>query len=103
MATRSMTAEFSVARSWESNRQNAIRWLLSHVLRHKLYIVGIFIGALGNSIGAGLVALHLGWGFDAVSEAGDITALGWIAISLIATQVVRGGDDVRTQLLQRGP
>jgi len=89
MATTTM-AEFSVARSWESNRSGPTQWLWSHVIRHKLYIVGVFIGAFGNAIGAGLVALHIGWGFDVIVDSGSLTDLAWVAVSLIVSQLVRG-------------
>ena len=91
MTTVSSTlSEFSVEKTWQPDHRSPIRWLLSHALRHKIYIAGVFIGAFGNGIGAGLVAMHIGWGFDAVAESKDITALGWIALSLIISQVIRG-------------
>ncbi|MCB9099345.1 MAG: ABC transporter ATP-binding protein [Anaerolineales bacterium] len=91
MATASPSlAEFSIDRSWQPDYRSPIRWLISHALRHKLYIVGVFIGAFGNGIGAGLVAMHIGWGFDAISQSGGVTALGWIALSLVISQIIRG-------------
>jgi ATP-binding cassette subfamily B protein len=85
-----MTAEFSVKRSWESDRRSAERWLWSHALRHKIYILGVIIGALGNGLGAGLVATHMGWGFDAIIQDNDVRQLGWIALSLVISQLIRG-------------
>lgn len=85
----SMLSEFSVVRAWESNRSGPARWLLSHVLRHKIFIVGVFIGAFGNSYLAGWVPLYIGQGFDVITNSGDISALGWIAIWLIVTQLIR--------------
>ena len=79
-------AEFSINKSWESNRQGPIRWLLSHVLRHKIYIIGVFIGAFGNGMGAGLVPLYIGQGFNIIVNSGDVRALGWVALSLIGTR-----------------
>ncbi len=67
-----------------------MRWILSHALRHKLYILGVFIGALGNGIGAGAISLYVGQGFEVIIESGDVKALGTIALSLIASQLVRG-------------
>lgn len=90
MRTRSMTAEFSVKRSWESDRRSAERWLWSHALRHKIYILGVIIGALGNGLGAGLIATHIGWGFDAIVQDNDVRLLGWIALSLVISQLIRG-------------
>ena len=88
--TTSTIAEFSVARTWESDLRSPIRWLLSHALRHKIYIVGVFIGAFGNSMGAGLVAIHIGWGFDVIIDSGDIRMLGLITLSFIVSQLIRG-------------
>ncbi len=90
MSTRTMTAEFSIARTWEPDRRNPIRWLISHAMRYKIYIVAVFIGAFGNGMGAGLVAIHVGWGFDVMSSSGDLKALGWVSLSLIASQMIRG-------------
>ena len=88
--TASSIAEFSVARTWEPDRRTPARWLLSHMLRYKIYIAGIFIGAFGNGIGAGLVAMFIGWGFDVMVTSGDLTELGWIAFWLILSQIIRG-------------
>jgi ATP-binding cassette subfamily B protein len=90
MTASTTVAEFSIARSWQSDRRSPIRWLLSYAMRHKIYIIGVFIGALGNGIGAGLVALYIGWGFDVIVDSGDIKELGLVALSLIASQLIRG-------------
>ena len=83
-------AEFSVSRTWEPDRSSPTRWLLSHVLRYKIYIVGVFVGAFGNGIGAGLLAIHIGWAFNAIVEGADVVQLGWICLSLVVSQVIRG-------------
>ncbi len=83
-------AEFSVTRTWQSDRRGPVRWLLSHVLRHKIFIAGVFIGALGNAIGAGLVALYIGRGFQIMVNSGDVQALGLTALTLIGSQMIRG-------------
>ncbi len=83
-------AEFSITRAWSSDRRGPVRWLLSHALRHKLLIAGVFIGALGNGIGAGAISLFIGRGFDVIVNSADFAALGRIALALIGSQVVRG-------------
>jgi ATP-binding cassette subfamily B protein len=90
MAASAVASEFSVTKSWEPDRRSAAHWLLSHMLRHKLYIVGVFIGAFGNGIGAGLVSLYIGQGFDVMTSSGDVKALGWISLALIGSQLLRG-------------
>ncbi len=88
--TATSAAEFSVAKSWQSDRRGPVRWLLSHVLRHKIYILGVFIGALGNGVGAGLVAMFVGQGFNVIVDSKDLQALARIALLLIGSQLVRG-------------
>ena len=83
-------AEFSVDRTWEPDRRSPTRWLLSHVLRYKIYIVGVFVGAFGNGIGAGLLFMHIGWAFNVITEGGNAVELGWICLSLVLSQVIRG-------------
>lgn len=85
----STPAEFSVNRTWQSDRRGPARWILSYALRNKLFILGMFIGALGNGIGAGLVPRFVGRGFDIIIDTGDLKALGTIALLLVLTQVIR--------------
>jgi ATP-binding cassette subfamily B protein len=89
MATTTM-AEFTVTRTWEPDRRSPARWLLSHALRYKIYILGVIIGAFGNGIGAGLVAIYIGRGFEVMTTSGDLRQLGLVAVSLIVSQLVRG-------------
>jgi len=88
--TTSAAAEFSIARKWQSDRRGPARWLLSHALRHKIFILGVFIGAFGNGIGAGLISIFVGRGFDIIVQTGDVHALGMTALMLIGSQLVRG-------------
>ncbi len=90
MAARTMSAEFSVVQTWEPDRRTPMRWLISHAWHYKIYIFGVLVGAFGNGMGAGLVAIHIGWGFDVMVNSGDLAKLGWVAISLIVSQMIRG-------------
>src|SRR5262245_60066498 len=83
-------AEFSITRPWQSDRRGPVRWILSHVLRHKIYIAGVFVGALGNALGAGAIALYIGQAFEVMTHSADFRALGWIAFELIISQIIRG-------------
>lgn len=84
------TAEFSITRPWQSDQRSPVRWVLSHMLRHKIFVLGVFIGALGNGIGAGYVPLYIGRGFDTIINTGDVAALGLICLQLIGSQLIRG-------------
>jgi ATP-binding cassette subfamily B protein len=83
-------AEFSIESNWQSDRRDPIRWLASHAWRYRIHFIGLFIGAFGNGMGAGLVFMHIGWGFDAIVKEGDVVKLGWIALSLVVSQIIRG-------------
>jgi len=89
-ATSPSPAEFSVRQSWQSDRRGPARWILSHALRYKQLILIIVIGALGNGLGAGLVSIFVGRGFDLVQKTGSANGLGTIALMLIGSQLVRG-------------
>ncbi len=88
--TTTSAAEFSVRQGWQSDRRSPLRWIVSHALRHKLIIAGVLIGALGNGIGAGLIPLYIGQAFALMTSRPDYHALGWIAIELIISQLIRG-------------
>jgi ATP-binding cassette subfamily B protein len=83
-------AEFSIESNWQSDRRDPIRWLASHAWRYRIHFIGLVIGAFGNGLGAGLVFTHIGWGFDAIVEQGDVALLGWVALSLVISQLIRG-------------
>jgi ATP-binding cassette subfamily B protein len=88
--TATTAAEFSVTKSWHPDRRSPVRWLLSHASRHKLVILSIVVGALGNAIGNGLIPLYVGQGFDAILDNGDVRALGVICLWLMGSQLIRG-------------
>lgn len=83
-------AEFSISRKWQSDRRSPGRWLWSHAMRHKIYLLGVIIGAFGNGMGAGLIPIFIGRGFDIIIKTGDVKALGTTALLLIGSQLVRG-------------
>ena len=61
------TAEFTVSQEWESDRRSPVRWILSHALQHKLLIIGVFIGAVGNAALAAVMQVLIGRAFDTVA------------------------------------
>ncbi len=83
-------AEFSISKTWQSNRRSPAHWLWSHAMRHKIFILGVFLGAFGNGMGAGLIPIFIGRGFDIITQTGNIKALGITALMLIGSQLIRG-------------
>ena len=41
-------SEFAIQQEFQSDRRGPVQWILSHALRNKLLILGVFIGAFGN-------------------------------------------------------
>ena len=83
-------SEFTVQRAWQADRASPARWVLSHVRRHWVFLIGILIGALGNAGGAQLMPLFMGRAFDAIAQAQpDYSALAAAAILIVVSQIVR--------------
>lgn len=89
----SMTvSEFAVSQTWQSDRRGPVRWIWSHVLRNKLFILGVFVGAFSNAALAAVVPVVVGQAFDAViASPPDLGALGTAAALIAISQLVRGG------------
>jgi ATP-binding cassette subfamily B protein len=84
-------SEFAIDRTWRSDRRGPVRWILSHVLRHKVYIFGVFFGAFSNAALAAAVPVLVGQAFDAVTASpADLRAVGVAAALIAASQITRG-------------
>ncbi len=84
-------SEFVVDKDWHVDHRSAGRWVFSHALRHKLVIVGVLVGALGNAVLASSQPILIGRAFDAVvAVPPDMKAMGTAALLIAVTQVVRG-------------
>lgn len=67
-----------------------MRWLLSHLSRHKLLLVVMFIGALGNASLAAVVPVLIGVAFDAaLAVPTNLRLIGMAAVGIIVSQSVR--------------
>ena len=86
----STTSEFSVRREWQSDRRSPARWVLSHIWRYKVYLLGILVGSLGNAGGGAVMPLLVGQAFNAVTaRPPDLSSLGGTVLLIIASQIVR--------------
>jgi ATP-binding cassette subfamily B protein len=84
-------AEFTIARSFKTDRRTALRWVLSHVGRHRWLVTMALIGAFGNAGLAAVVPLMIGQAFNlVVSGQADAAGLGRLALIVVVSQVVRG-------------
>lgn len=85
-------SEFAVTQAWQSDRRTPVRWIWSHALRHKLFIFGVFFGAVSNAALAAAVPILVGQAFDSMAGSSpDLQALGRAAALITVSQIVRGG------------
>jgi len=84
-------SEFEVSREWESDRRGPIHWILSHVVRHKLFVAGMLIGAGGNAALAAAMQVFIGRAVNAVTAVpADVRGLTTAAALVAGSQLVRG-------------
>ncbi|RIK56051.1 MAG: ABC transporter ATP-binding protein, partial [Chloroflexi bacterium] len=85
-------SEFVVDHPWQTDVRGPIRWILSHLKRHKLLIAGILIGAAGNAVSAAVIPFYTGFAFDTITgDQPSLRPLLWASLALVGTQVVRFG------------
>lgn len=90
MSTLASPAEFTIQRP-QYTRNSAIRWVLSHVLRHHWIILIVLLGAIGNAALAAVVPMLVGDAFNAMFQPNPNTAvLVTLALLIGGSQVVRG-------------
>ena len=87
-----MQSEFAIQLKWApARRDDATRWILSHVLRNKGWIVLMLFGAFGNAALAAAVPLYVGQAFNAINTPSpDYQALALAAMGIVVSQLVRG-------------
>jgi len=105
-----MHSEFAVQLDWQSNQRTPLHWVLSHVLRNKLIILIVIVGAFGNAAMAALIPVYTGLAFDAILRTPpDFAVLGNAALVIVFSQLLRGvlqfgrnfGNEVIGQRLER--
>jgi ATP-binding cassette, subfamily B, bacterial len=83
-------SEFAVGTALISDRRTPVRWVLSHVVRHKLLIASLLVGAFGNAALAAAVPVFIGIAFNAALAAPpDVALIGWAAGAIVVSQAVR--------------
>ncbi len=82
--------EFAVDTAIYSDRRSPLRWVVSHVLRHRLYLISMFVGAFLNAGLASLVPIFIGMAFDAaLATPADVDMIGLAALGIVVSQLVR--------------
>jgi ATP-binding cassette, subfamily B, bacterial len=88
-----MTAsEFAIEAEFRSDRRSPIRWVVSHMLRSKLLLAAMFLGAFGNAALAAVIPVAIGRAFDAaLAVPADLGRIGLMALVIVVSQAVRAG------------
>lgn len=82
--------EFAVKTTISSDRRSPVRWIASHVVRHKLFIFLLVLGAFGNAALAAVVPVLIGIAFEAaLATPADMRTIGLAALGIIGSQLVR--------------
>lgn len=63
-----MSAEFSVRQTYNTNRQNAVSYITSHIKRHGWLALVLLIGAISNAALAALLFYFIGTAYDAMLD-----------------------------------
>jgi ATP-binding cassette, subfamily B, bacterial len=85
-----MSAEF-VARTFDrSDHRNTTRFIFSHIRRHPTFAVLMLIGSVINAGLASAVPIFTGAAVDAVINDEDLQFVGYMALAIIASQLLRG-------------
>lgn len=104
-------SEFTVVRSWRTDRRGPVRWIISHAVRRWWLLLSMLAGALGNAALAAVMPVYIGRAFDAVlAHPPDLVTLRLAALMIGGSQLVRGlllqwarnaSSEVLGQLLER--
>lgn len=87
--------EFRVADEYQYNQRGPIRWVLSHLLRYKQYLLLFAIAALTTQTLGSAVPRLIGIAFDEVLKPdASSQRLLWLALSALAIVVARGFIDL---------
>lgn len=82
--------EFAVDTDIRSDRRTPLRWVVSHILRHKVFLSLMFIGAFVNAALASVVPILIGIAFDAaLASPADVELIGVAALGVVISQVSR--------------
>ena len=91
MATTSIPAEFTLARTHHFDRSSPLRWVLSHAMRYWPILILIVVGAYGNGALAAVVPGLVGEAFDGMLQSPPLLdALVPLALWIGGSQVIRG-------------
>ena len=84
------TAEFTLPHRHHTNRQGAVRWLISHALRYWHLWIVMLVGAFSNALLAATIPVLIGQAFDGIlAQPPQMEILLRSAILIVASQLLR--------------
>ncbi|MEZ4865696.1 MAG: ABC transporter ATP-binding protein [Caldilineaceae bacterium] len=87
--------EFRVADEYQYNQRGAVRWVFSHLLRYKGYLLIFLIAALATNVLFSAIPRLIGTAFDEVLKPEpSAQRLLWLALSALGIVVLRGFIDL---------
>src|SRR5258708_34190752 len=90
MASPASASEFVVSDAYPYDRRSPLRWIMSHLLLHELFVATFVLGAFCNALGAALITALAGIAFNAILKPQpDLDPVGWIALVVIGSQWLR--------------
>ncbi len=83
-------SEFAVKITYKPDQSTPVRWLWSHLRRHRFLIVSMLIGSFGNAALAAAIPIYVGIAFNAALESpADMHTIGMAALAIVISQTVR--------------
>ena len=83
-------SEFTIEGLREYNRTGAVRWILSHIWEHRLYIVLGLAGFLSAYFSFSIARVLFGKGAELILEGGDMAAVIAVSLGVLFTTVWDG-------------
>ncbi len=86
--------EFKVADEYVYNRAGPVRWLLSHLWRHKLFLLTFAIAVFSLNLVNAWIPRLIGQAFDTVLGKAGATSLLTVTLLILGVVIVRGLGDI---------
>lgn len=91
MSDQTALSEFTIAKSYESDRRGPVRWIFSHAIRQWPVVLMAVLGAFGNASLYSITPLVIGRAFNLlVGTPGETGTLALYAWWIVGSQLVRG-------------